>query len=753
MDGSQPVEMSEDELIRVLDSQLDLAKEYASNEIAEQRAIAYQMYYGAPQGDEMEGRSQIVCQELAQALDTLLPALMELFVAGDKVVECQPRGPEDVKPAEQATESANYVFSVLNNGFVNIHDCLKDGMLQKIGAYKWRWERDYTVEEEVFEGLAEEQLPMLLDGGKSEIVQATQDEFGMYSVRVRKTVDKGHPVVEVIAPEELLISPTSMSVLTTLMDFIAHAPLKTRSQLIEMGYDRDVIDSLTDQGDDLALSEVSQARKDRQAISASWMDREQYSADPSMRKYRYYECYCKVDFDGDGVAELRRVCMVGRTILHNEVTDHIPMSLWTPKMMPHEVIGISVADDVMDQQLLATTIVRSVLDSLYQSISPRMRVDPLMNAGNPTIDDLLTVVPGGLIRAVAGSVEPITVPFVGAQGFQMLEWVKQEIQGRTGVSRYDNNEVDSNGLNKTATFAKIVQNNAQARVKLYARTFAETALVPCFRGILRLLSKHQDTQFLMRLRNEFIPVDPNAWENEYDFTVNVGLGTGTKEQQLQFLQAIEMAQSAVAQSPLADQLLTPKNIYNVQAKKCNLAGFKDPALFWTDPDSLPPPQPPPPPPPDPRIEAANIKAQSDQQIAGMEAQNEAAEAERQAALDREKAERDARFKVFEAQLEATTEIQIAQMRETFANERARLNDERDAMAAMMQQQPSQSSVNFDIPGITQAVGEMVQSSAGQNEAVMRSIQELAQSIGAVVNELKRPKNFVRGPDGRVSGVQ
>jgi hypothetical protein len=64
-------------------------------------------------------------------------------------------------------------------------------------------------------------------------------------------------------------------------------------------------------------------------------------------------------------------------------------------------------------------------------------------------------------------------------------------------------------------------------------------------------------------------------------TVSVGLGTGNKDQMLQHLQTILLAQQQAIQIGVA----TPKNIYNALVKLTQNAGFKEPEEFWTDPEA------------------------------------------------------------------------------------------------------------------------------------------------------------------------
>jgi hypothetical protein len=313
-----------------------------------------------------------VSSDVQQVVDSALPALLKIFVSGDKAVEFMPRGPEDVKAAEQATLGSNYVFFSQNNGYGISHDFIKDGLLQKTGCFKWKWDTSVTTEQKTYRGLDEGTLAIVQQDPSAEIVNATpsqaMDPMGqpitLYDVTVMVKKESGKVKVMVPPPEEIMISPDAMGLDVMEMPFIAHCPLVTYSDLVEMGYDRDVIDTLPHGEDEWSQEEW--AREARNGGSSSLEDNE--SEDPSRRVYRYNECYIKIDIDGQGVAKLHKVCTVGDTVLHKEPVDHIPLAIWSPKVMPHEAIGVSLAEDAMDSQLLKSTIWRGINDSMYQSI-------------------------------------------------------------------------------------------------------------------------------------------------------------------------------------------------------------------------------------------------------------------------------------------------------------------------------------------------------------------------------------------------
>ena len=72
----------------------------------------------------------------------------------------------------------------------------------------------------------------------------------------------------------------------------------------------------------------------------------------------------------------------------------MPFVSLTPIPMPHRFFGLSVADLVMDLQLIKSSILRQILDNLYLSNNGRHIISDQVN-----LDDMMTSRPGGIVRA------------------------------------------------------------------------------------------------------------------------------------------------------------------------------------------------------------------------------------------------------------------------------------------------------------------------------------------------------------------
>ena len=661
--------MQEFDLQAILDNEIDNAIGYINTETVEERRNALMSYNREPYGNEVEGRSTIVTGEVAEAIDGALPQLIRIFTQSDNVVRFEPKAPGDEEAAKQATEYCNWVLMNDNPGFEVFHTWFKDALLQKNGVIKVWWNDETDVTKEKYENLSDEELTMLLSDGTMEIVNQEQVQVGempsmipdpatgmpvqvmqpifAYNVKVKKINKKGSVKVENVPPEEFLISKKARRIADA--PFVAHRKLTTRSELIAMGFKAKEIDELPAY-DDLTFT------PERVARFPNGEQPDDPSLDASMDEIETFECYIRTDYDGDGIAELRRVFYAGNTILENEEADFIPFCSVCPIPMPHKFFGHSLADRVSDIQKIKTTITRQMLDNLYLSNNARMAVVD----GQVNLDDMLTVTPGGIVRVKnPQAITPLTVPLVAGQAFPMLAYMDEVQQKRTGVTQASQG-LDPNILqNATATAVAMVQNAGAAKVELIARIFAESGVKDLFKSILHLVCKYQDKQRIVRMRGKFVPIDPREWSNEYDISINVGLGTGNREQQMAMTAAVLQKQEQIlAQMGMINPLVSPSQYRNTLGRFIESAGFKDTNEFFREitPEMEQQMMQPQQPAPNPAMEAIMQQAQAQIEIDRAKALNDIEIAKGKAAasiqLEREKAAAQLQLKTAEFQAEA-----------------------------------------------------------------------------------------------------
>jgi len=582
--------LTEEELVTRIRGEITDSLGYMGDTISQQREQAMEYYYGLPFGNEVEGRSQYVDSTVQDTIEWIKPSLMRVFASGDEMVKFTPHGPEDVKMAEQASDYVNYVFTKDNPGWEIMYSWFTDALLSKNGIVKVWWDEYEEEEREEYKGLDEIGLQALLMKGDVEVVEHSEydNDFGEveHDIVIKRKSYDGKIKVENVPPTEFLISREAKNIQDA--RFVCHRVLKTLSELREMYPDKDLDHEELGSGEEDELS-FSSERLERYAFDKSanywegWGNPVGGSAEDGLRTYWLHESFLKTDFDGDGITELRKVCTVGSTVLENDEIDNIPFVSLTPVKIPHKFFGLSMADLVMDIQLMKSTLMRNLMDNMYNQNFGRYAV----LEGQANLDDLLTQRPGGVVRVKSpNAVMPLTTPPLEPYSFQMLEYLDGVRESRAGVSRM------SQGLNEnaltshtTATAVNAVMSAAQSRVELIARNFAETGVKDLMIRIYELLYKNQDKERVIMLRNEWIPVRPDVWNDKYDCTVSVALGQGNKDQQLAHLSAMLNFAGEAMKGGLP--IVTVQNMYNLGASLVKAMGFQNVDDFLTNPANIP----------------------------------------------------------------------------------------------------------------------------------------------------------------------
>ena len=588
---------------------------FYGGELTQQRKNALKFYLGEPLGNEVEGQSQVRSQDVLEVVESILPSMMRIFTQGESIVRFEPQGPEDVAYADQASDYINHIFMKDNNGYSILHTMFKDALISKNGFVKYYWKKDKEQKQESYENLSTAEYQKLLADPEVEVVEVEDtnteldiDSIDMmeatYNVTVKRVKNYGRVVVENVPPESMLISKTA----TSLDDcnFIAQRVFKTRSELISEGFDKKIVNELPVADEEVYNTEAVT----RRSFDDETMPQEFQNIDPLLTRVSVVDAYMKCDYDNDGIAELRHIVVGGSGpnayhILENEPIEQIPFATLTAIPMPHRFYGLSIYDLIGDVQEIKTTLLRQTLNNAYLQNNARTVVVD----GQANIDDLLTSRAGGIVRVKSpNAVTPLASPNFMQEGLAMIEKVDQIREGRSGVSKVQMG-LDADQINKshtTATSANVMMNASTQRIELYARNFSE-GIKRMFQGILTLVCKYQDQERIIKLRNQFVPMNPREWVDRYNATVQVGLGTGSQDQRLEVLgRVLAVQEKLIGAGGMG--IVDPQKIYNTLEKYLENAGYKDASQFFNNPATMPPP-PPKQPQQDPTVQLAQQELQ------------------------------------------------------------------------------------------------------------------------------------------------
>jgi hypothetical protein len=591
--------LSQDDLIAAFKADVTDAVSFIDSDISPQRAAATRFYNAEPFGDEEEGRSQIVKPVVRDTVRATLPSLMRTFFGGKRVVEFTGTNATSAEYADEMTETVNYVFTRQNPGFQIAWDAFKDALVRKVGWVKWWWDESVHIRAKVYTGATEEQLAdleaELLDGEELEIIEGEvapgQGEMPidpltgqpaepamLFKCRIISKRKCSRARVEAVPPEEIIISRDARSVGNCRL--VGQRCMRTRGELAAMGISPEVIEAAGGGSGTTGLETNPEriAREINSVITGNVA-----TATEDQQKILYIEAYYRIDADGDGISELRRICTVGDNFIvaYNEYADEVQLAAFCPDPEPHTVWGLSQADNVMDLQLINSHVVRDMLDSLKASIFPRMAYIE----GQANVDDVLNTEIGAAIRMrSAGAVTPLEVPFLGQQALPILDWLDSERESRTGLSK-NSIGLDPRALqstNQVAVNASVTA--AQAQVELIARIFAETGMKRVFRGIAKMLIENQKVPMQVPIGGELKQVNPTKWDVDAELAVDTGLGTGSNDAKLSALNATAASQTlALDKLGLENPLCSLQELYYTQTQILQLSGFRDVHRFWRNP--------------------------------------------------------------------------------------------------------------------------------------------------------------------------
>jgi len=588
--------MDDYQLNSIVTAEIRDSLNHFDSEYSAERIRALDFYMGEPLGNEIEGRSQVISTDVADTIEQIMPNLMRVFTANDQYVRFAARTAEDVERAEQITDYCNYIINHDNEGYKVLYNWFKDALLFRLGVVKYYYEEKEDVTEEEYENLSEIELAALMSNPDYELVGTISETVNAYmvdeetgeevplessfSVTVKVKRKSGRIRIINIPPEEFLVNRRAVDLDEA--HFVAHRTSMTVSDLVAMGYDRETVERHAGTGSDVDLDEERSVRyQDLEANTG--ID----AADPTLAEVVYYECYMKVDVDDDGIAELRRIVAIGEggtEIISNEPFDHIPFAVVSPILMPHRLIGRSIYDMTQDLQVIKSTLMRQYLDSVYASTLPRIAaVEGMVN-----LDDLLDGTAGGIVRVrQQGMIQPIQSNPVGNEIQPLLGYLDSVKEQRTGMSKASQG-LDANALQSTTASAiSATVRGAQVKLESYARTMAECGVKQLFKGILHLITKYDNKPRIVRLRNNYVPIDPAEWHSEFDVIVQVGLGTADDEQKIAFLQAIAAKQEQILQTLGADNPVVslPQYVSTLRSI-AEIGGFKDADQFFNNPQQI-----------------------------------------------------------------------------------------------------------------------------------------------------------------------
>lgn len=667
----KPEPLTEDDLVNALKNEADSACTFHDTTLADRQEQCLKYYDADPFGDEVEGLSQIVLPDVAETVDYMTISVLRTFVSGDRVVEFQAKREGEEQAVDQATEAIQQIFMQHQDGYRVLHDWLKAGLIEIIGIVKSVVDEEDAIDEREYVATEDELMAADARGELPEGANAVQNEDGTFSIRVREEVKRRYFYDYTVPSEEFRFSARARH--EDKADYLAHVCRKTRSDLVEMGFDVETIYEIPT-GEDTLWSDGRALERDED-YDRGWSDARQ----ASMQELELWEEYIRIDADGDGIAELLKCFRVGDRLLSSEiVTDH-PFTVFCPFPRPHRMVGDSLAEKAMDVQRIRSVTARQLMNGMYLTNMPRYWVREESTTVN-TISDLLTVIPGAPVRGKGAAPEPLNDGFDIGKSLGVLEFWSGEKESRTGITRM-NQGLDADTLNKTATGTALMQAQGQQYEEFIARNFAE-CVGRMFWRKYRLV-KDIGEPFTVKVGGAYAEVDPSQWPDEPDLVIRTGLGTNRKEYRIaQRIQLLEIQKEA---STIG--LASKQKLFNGAAGLVRDMGIGQPDDFFDDPANNP--QPEGEQKPDPEL----VKVEADAAAQRQKIEGEQALSSARIQMQRQEAAEKHRLKREEAEFEALLATEKFEFEKQQARERAMFE-----ASIAQQREDNRATVSKNRPG-------------------------------------------------------
>ena len=564
------------------------------------RRDAIRSYHGLPYGNEIEGHSQVILTDVLDTVEWIMPTLIDMLIGSGMLWKFGAQEPADRAGADQATDIVNTYFFEYMDGEATLIEMVKTALIERVGHVRTEFTETVDPSPKTYRGLTEEELGALLTNNPDYEVVALEEHVGGETVvdiqtggplrtadiTIANTAKRARIATIPIPPEEFSISLQDTRCNDETM-FANHRSPMTISELVRRGYDYEVLKRLPEEDD---LRWGGGTRIYRHWEYPARLGSQVHRPDVASRKVWVNHSFMRVDYDGDGFSEMRMVVSVGTStpvVLGNEVVNWNPFASITPIPVPHRFEGLGVHDLVGDIQLMRSMFARNLMDNMYQANNVRF----LGLEGQYDVDALLDSTPGGVVNVDSlDAVTPLPVPPLPPHAFDMLGFLKQEQQSRTGVSDWMSGPQPSSLKHQTSGGISQMQTASSAKIRMIARVMAGSGLKQLGKNILRAMTENFSKKLTMEVKGRWLTVDPSSWPQDMHCEVEVGLGAGESQERVANLMLVAEWQDKMVSKGLTN-IVSQRNVYETAKAACEAMGFKSEGRFFTDPLDAQWPQP------------------------------------------------------------------------------------------------------------------------------------------------------------------
>lgn len=581
----------DDELLGDISGQLGTyqaaALNYHEGELGVRAREDWKYYYGDLPLPVCNGSSSWVDRSCYEAVNGTLQELMNVFTSGEDAVKFDPA--EDVKDQDGTvsraiTEKVNEVLLRDNRGYQVMHDAFKESCIVGNSYFKYYWKKDTVLETVDFEDMSQVEFDSYLSNLPGEVVDLTLEEdedSTLVSGSITFSIEKEGVEVEYTSFEQVLVESTATSLDEA--NYVAQRVRKTKSELRDMGFNDELVDGLQPNSGDIDAGVIANERIDN--LSPVNVSDIVVTGDQQTDKIWLYENYLKTSVLSGELETLQIFSCKGEILEINRVSKH-PFAAVVPLPTPGFVFGESIVDLVKDIQNLNTALVRGTIDNIMNANFRRY----VAIKGAYDRRSLLDNRPGGVVEVQSqGAIEPMTYHQLPTGIPQLLEYVEQKKEMRTGVTRLGQG-LDANVLkndNSTATVNTMLS-ASQSRMRMVCRNVAQGGMQDLMVGIYRLIKENSKEPLELNTVKGPALYDPSQLPNRERMIVSVAVGPNERKERAT---ALSQMYQLTKSSPQASQFMQPENEFFMLEEMYKSLGLFDTENYITHPSQIPPPQP------------------------------------------------------------------------------------------------------------------------------------------------------------------
>jgi hypothetical protein len=503
-----PVAVDDNRLLKLVEMGLmDASGDWiAGTSLSAEREKATLEYGMLPQGHlQPQGVSQIVSSDTVEAVEGYTSILSELLFNNNKLAKFKPCGkqPKDYHDVKVSSDLVNYIIFRQNPGWQLLNTWLKSGLMYKNSIIRWDYVHDHEYGFEEYDEIDQNALDLKLSDPNYEVVgeltyepqmreiDGEQVYINIYKeVRLRVKKTKNRVKIETVPTENFRVSRDATSIDNA--TFIGISTEMTRSEVRQRWPDKcEGLDwgNMARLRPGIINSEKS-TRKVLASVEAHVLGRGDSVQTETNTPVEVLECWIRVDRDGDGISELKKLIYVGKNLISEEDCEFAQIACFVPFEIPYEFIGLSAADMVRPTTLASTAIMRGFIENVYMTnYSPKL--------ADPNVVDfsaLQNMKPKQLIPTNGnpnGAVAPLTPDTISQGTVPLMEFLQTHKEQATGLSKAaqglnDVLYVSGNSEGKVS----MVQSAAQVRIQYMARRLVETGIRRLVEGVYHCFRNH-----------------------------------------------------------------------------------------------------------------------------------------------------------------------------------------------------------------------------------------------------------------------